>query len=221
MAVTIANLLTDFSPAAHGEALGINVLRTPKLPVETSVKHVEPEPPPSKVDRQAELIKLAEARVRAEERSAAGRRIEEALAAEKARYEEDLAVQRKIWAEHEAMQLSSQFVESLMRLETVLSERVANVLRPFVSQVFHEQAVAEFKEVLSTILLGRDGKHIKVTGPADLLSAIESEFAGRETALEFLPADQVEVSLTARDTSVETQLASWAGRLEKAFEAER
>jgi hypothetical protein len=218
MAGAMASLLEDFSPPAGSEPLGIGFLRSVKITNETDM---EPEPLQSKADRQAELIKLAEAKVRAEEREAAARGLEDALAAEKATHAEELTIQRKIWVEQEAMQLSAQIVETLMRLETTVSDRVANILRPFISDAFREQTIVELREVLATILLGREVRHIRMAGPADILSAIKANLDSHQIAVEFATSDHVEVSLLAHDTTVQTQLSSWAGRLEQALKAER
>lgn len=219
MAGTIASLLTDFSPAAGKEPFGINVLRAVKA---APVSDVEPEPQAGKADRQAELIRLAEINARAEERKAADERLEELLAEERARHEDDLSTQRRLWVEQEATPLSAQLVDGLMRLEAVLSDRVANILRPFLSEAHRQQTVADFKDALSTVLLEQDTKVIKVMGPADLLSVIEAhlETHSASAAVELLPGDYVEMSLTVHDTTVQTQLTTWASRLEQALKAE-
>jgi hypothetical protein len=217
MARSIAGLLTDFSPAASGENIGIGILRAVKLAAEPAPA---PAPAPTQVDRQAELIRSLEAKVRAEEREAAGKRLDEALAAEKARHDQELNVQREIWAEQQGLQLSAQIEGSLVRMEADLSESVARILHPFVAQALREQALAELKEALATLLTGAGGKFIRIAGPEDMLSVIETELGSRATVIEFVPSDDVEVILAAQDTTVQTQLNSWLSRLEQALKAE-
>jgi hypothetical protein len=215
MAGAIANLLEDFSPVSRGEPVGIGILRAVKVAAEPDLT---PVPPP--VDRQAELLKAVEAKVRAEERQAAQRQLEEAVAAEKTRYEDELASQRVVWVEQQASQLSTQIVEGFGRIEAILSERVANILKPFVSEAFRQQSTAEFKEALATLLMGDETGPMKITGPKDLVQALRENLGPHGGAIEFLPGDHVEVSVTARDTTVQTQLRAWSDRLEQALKAE-
>jgi hypothetical protein len=215
MAGAIANLLEDFSPVSRGEPVGIGILRAVKVAAEPDLA---PAPPP--VDRQAELLKAVEAKVRAEERQAAQRQLEEAVAAEKTRYEDELASQRVVWVEQQASQLSTQIVEGFGRIEAILSERVANILKPFVSEAFRQQSTAEFKEALATLLMGDETGPMKITGPKDLVQALRENLGPHGGAIEFLPGDHVEVSVTARDTTVQTQLRAWSDRLEQALRAQ-
>jgi hypothetical protein len=215
MAGAIANLLEDFSPAPRGEPLGGGILRAVKAKPEPDLA-----PPPPAVDRQAELLKAAEAKVRAEERDVARRQLEEAVAGERARYEEELASQRVIWVEQQADQLSTLIVEGIGRIEATLSERVANILKPFVSEAFQQQSVIEFKEVLATLLLSEGTGPMKIAGPEDLLQALKESLGPHGGAIEFLPGDHAEVSVTACDTTVQTQLQAWSDRLEQVLKAE-
>jgi hypothetical protein len=211
----IASLLEDFSPAPRSEAAGLGILRSVKVAAEPDLT-----PPPPAVDRQAELVKALEAKVRTEEREIARQQLEEAVAAEKARSEEELAAQRVIWVEQQAGQLSTLIVEGLGRIETMLSERVANVLKPFVSEAFRQQSIVEFKGVLATLLLGEETGPIKITGPEDLLLILKENLGPHSAVIDFVPGDYVEVSVTTRDTTVQTQLRAWSDRLDRVLKAE-
>jgi hypothetical protein len=214
MAGTLVSLLADFSSPVPGEASGIGLLRAVKVAPETA-----PEPQQPGVDRQAELIRLVEARVRTEEREAARKELEDAIAAEKARHLEELNDQRVIWVEQQALQLSAQISTAVEGIEANLSERVANILRPFVSEAFRQQTLAEFKDVLATLLSSRGASPLRISGPADLLSAMKSNLGQYESAIEFLPGEHVEVSVVAQDTIAQTQLNSWSVRLAQALES--
>ncbi|MBJ6123932.1 hypothetical protein [Microvirga splendida] len=215
MAGAIASLLEDFSPAPRSEPLGIGALRTVKAAAEPDLT-----PPPPPVDRQAELVKAVEAKARAEEREAARQQLEEVMAAEKARYEDELASQRVIWVEQQAAQLSVQIVEGIGRIEAILSERIANILKPFVSEAFRQQSIAEFREALATLLLSDETGPMKIAGPEDLVLVLKENLGPHGEAIEFLPGDHVEVSVTARDTTIQTQLRAWSDRLEQALKAD-
>jgi hypothetical protein len=213
MAGTLVSLLPNFSNPIAGEASGIGLLRAVKV-----VPEANPVPQQPVADRQAELIRLAEARVRAEEREAARKELEDAIAAEKVRYLEDLNDQRTIWVEQQALQLSAQISAAVDRLEANISERVANTIRPFVSEAFRQQTLAEFKDVLATLLSGRDASLLKISGPEDLLTAMKSHLGHYESSIEFFSSEHVEIRVATQDTLVQTQLNSWSDRLAQALE---
>jgi hypothetical protein len=134
MAGTFASMIEDFSLPASQEGFGIAILRQVR-----KVAEAEPERTPSASERQEELIRATEARVRAEERETARRRLEEALDAERERHRADLEVQRGIWVEQEALQLSSQIVEAMRNLEDILSARVAAILGPILPEALQQR----------------------------------------------------------------------------------
>jgi hypothetical protein len=214
MAGTIASLLADFSSPAAGAPSGISVLRSVKIAPEPS-----PVPSPPAIDRQEEIVRSAEARVRAEERANARKELDDAIAAEKVRHAEDLSEQRTIWIEQESLQLSAQISAALDRIEADLAERVANILRPFVTEAFRRQTLGEFKDVIGALLSGRDASLLKVSGPDDLLSALQMHLGRYGDLVKFLPGEHVEVSVAAQDTLVQTQLNSWSVRLSQALES--
>lgn len=216
MAGTIASLLTDFTPQAGKETAGLAILRPVKPPREEAPQ----EQPRTRVEIDADLTRQVEARVRAEERKAAEARLEQALVEERARYEEELGVQRTLWIEQQAEQLAAQIAGAVARLETILSERVANVLKPFLEDAFREQSIAELKSVLATLLVDGSSRTIKVTGPGDLLARIQETLDPHVGMIEFSPSDDVEVSVVAQDTTIQTQLAQWTSRLEQALKVE-
>lgn len=214
MSGTLASLLADFSSPVPSEASGIGLLRAVKVAPETTF---EPQQPI--VDREAEFIRSVEARARTEEREVARNELEDAIAAERARHQKDLSDQRAIWVEEQALQLSAQLSTALEQIEASLAERVASILRPFVSEAFRRQSLAEFKDILATMLSGRNAAPLKISGPEDLLSAMKLHLGQYEGAIEFLPGENVEISVIAQDTIAQTQLSSWSARLAKALES--
>ncbi|MBQ0824787.1 hypothetical protein KBI52_31770 [Microvirga sp. HBU67558] len=214
MAGTLASLLADFSSPAAGDVSGISLLRTAKVAPEPAL---EPQQPA--VDRQAELVRSVEARIRAEEKETARRMLEDAIAAERARHAEHMDAQRALWTEQQAQQLSARISEAIDHIDLSVSERVANVLRPFVSEAYRQQTLAEFKDVLAALLAGRGERLLTISGPDDLLSAMKPHLESYGSSIEFVPSDQIEVSATAQDTFVQTQLSSWASRLAQTLES--
>jgi len=211
----IASLISDFSSPGPADGFGLAVLRRVKQVQEEEVVHV-----PSAADRQAELIQSAVAKALAEEQAAAQRRLEAALEEERKRHLEELAAQREIWVQQEALQLSSQIVEAIGNLEALLSEKAARILAAVIPVALKQNAIAEFTEILGTILSGENESLLKVTGPEDILSAIKAGMALREGIIEFVRTDDVEVTLIAGDTMVQTQFSGWAERLQASMKAE-
>jgi len=213
MAVTIASLLADFSPKSAGDALGIGLLRAAKASPEPM-----PEPPPPVIDRQAELLKAVEAKVRAEERESARLAVEEAVTAERRRFEHEMQTEREAWVDQQATQIAAQLLEGFGRIEALLSERVASILRPFVSDAMRQKTLEELEEALATVLSGGEPKLLKITGPEDLLLSMKERMGSHGEAIEFCPGEHVEVSVVARDTTLRTQFDSWSSRLKQALE---
>jgi len=210
----IANLISDFSSPAPGDGLGLAILRRVK-----QVQEVASDRTPSAEERRAELIQSVADQVRSEEREAARLRLEQALEEERERHREELAAEREIWIQQEALQLSSQIIRAVGNLEAALSEKVARILASVIPDALKQNAIAEFTEILGTILSGENGSLLRVTGPEDILSAIKAGMALREGLVEFVPTDEVEVTLVAGDTMVQTQLGAWAERLQALLKA--
>ncbi|WP_445502340.1 hypothetical protein [Microvirga sp. G4-2] len=211
----VANVIADFSIPSAPEGFGLGMLRRVKAVVEEEPVQVQSAP-----DRQAELIRAAEAQVRAEEREAARQQLKEVLDAEREKHREELAVQRELWVEQEAAQLSAQIIDTLGNLERILSDRVARILASIIPEALQQKALAEFNEILGTILAGEISTVLKVTGPEDMLKTIQARFAIRDGIIEFVPSDDVDVTLVAGDTTIQTQLSSWSIRLKEALKAE-
>lgn len=213
MAGTLTSLLADFSSLIVEDHSGICLLRAVKVMPESA-----PEPPPPAVDRQAELIKSIEARVRAEERETARKELEDAIATERARHLKELDHQRTLWIEQQSQTISDQITEAIGQLEANISDRVANILRPFVADAYRAQSLAEFKELLETLLSGRDASLLKISGPDDLLTVMKTHLRHYGDSIEFIPSEHIEISAKAQDTIVQTQLNSWSVRLAQALE---
>ncbi|WP_414473339.1 hypothetical protein [Microvirga sp. M2] len=214
MSGSIASLISDFSGPAAPDGMGIGILRRVR-----QVPEPEPDPVQPAVDRQAELIRSLELRVRAEEREAARTQLEQALKTEQERHREELAAQREIWIEQEAQQLSMQIVTAIGNLEAALSEKAARILSAVIPEALRHNAISEFREALGTILSGEPGPLVRVTGPEDILTALKACIAPRDGVVEFIPTDAVEVMLVAGDTIVQTQFSGWSDRLQSALKA--
>ncbi|MCG7392044.1 hypothetical protein MHY87_03900 [Microvirga sp. ACRRW] len=215
MSGSIATLISDFSSPVPSEGFGIGILRRVRQNTEPESAPVQPT-----VDHQAELIRSVETRARNEEREKARRQLDEVLNAEREKHREELAVQRELWVEQEAQQLSSQMIAALGNLEAILSEKAARILVSVIPEALQQRAVAEFKAHLGTILSGETETLVKVSGPEDLLSAVKAGMAPREGIIEFIPSHDVELTLVAGDTTIQTQFGAWSERLRDLLKAD-
>ncbi len=218
MTASLSHLLADYSPPQERNPTGIALLRRVKL--EPKPAELPPEPKPDPIDHQAELIRRVETQARQDERQKAQEVLAQALAGERKRFEDELNTQRLIWVEQEGSQLSLQLGEAFSNLERVLSERVANVLASFVSEAVRHRMIDDFEAALKTLLSRSSGGLIRVAGPQDLLSIVESRMGPHREALKFVPNDDVEVAVVSQDTAIETQLSSWLSRLTEVSRAD-
>ncbi|MGO4573379.1 hypothetical protein [Microvirga sp. 2TAF3] len=220
---SLSTLLRDFSEQDEkvSPVSGANPfasLRKVRLrnPVEGEVL---PEPNPSQgsvpdsVDHHAEAIRAAVEAACAEEREAAENRLIEALEAQKARFEEKFQAEREAWTLKESGVIAERFGAALVDLENVLSERIANVLRPVMLTSLRDKSIAATKAVLSSFLSETSSRMIKIQGPTDLLDDIRKSLGDQAAAFEFVKAETVDVSIVADDIFIETQLTSWAEQL--------
>jgi hypothetical protein len=216
MSGNIADLISDFSKPALPEGIGIGMLRRVRQAAEPKATLIE-----STIDHQAEMIQAAVAQARAEERETARVQLEQALNEERERHREDLALQRQLWVEQEALQLSTQIIREVGNLEADLSEKAARILTSVIPEALRQNAIAEFNEALGTILSGELTTVLRITGPKDVLDVMQAGMTMREGIVEFVPGNDVEVTLVAGDTTIQTQFNSWSERLQTFLKAEQ
>jgi hypothetical protein len=169
-------------------------------------------------DREA-LIAAAEARGREAGRAEALTQAEERLAAERSAFEERLAQARRDWAEGEGAALAGQLTAAFAGLDATLSERVARLLAPVLTESLRRQAVEALSAAVTRLLAEPQPAAISVTGPEDLIAALSTRLSGLSAAIAFTASDATEVTVSAGETVIETELSAW-GRLIAAAVAE-
>lgn len=169
-------------------------------------------------DREA-LIAAAEARGREAGRAEALAEAEARIAAERAGFEDRLAQARRDWSEGEGAALAAQLTAAFADLDATLSERVARLLAPFLTESLRRQAVEALSEAVTRLLAEPQPAAISITGPEDLIAALSGRLAGLSAAVAFTASDATEVTVSAGETVIETELSAW-GRLIAAAMAE-
>ncbi|WP_048710363.1 hypothetical protein [Microvirga massiliensis] len=222
MSAALAQILTDFSAPKGQEAALAALLKPVRPAVKTSV---EPEAPPearpkvNPAEERAEAIRKAVEAARDEERALARAELAQALAAERERFQIELQEQRQVWAEAEGAELGARFGQAFTALEAMLSERVANILGPFVAEAFRRQMIDELGAALKSLLADATAETIVVAGPKDLLAALEASLGDQLGSVEFKVAKSIDVSVTAADTAIDTLLKPWSERLNDLLKA--
>ncbi len=142
---------------------------------------------------------LAEAREEAE--------IARLRAAEAA--EHRLAEARRHWSAAEAEALADGFAAALRALDATLSDRIARLLVPVLTDALRRQAVAELSGALTRLLAEPQAATIRVSGPEDLLAALAARLGPLSASVSFTAAETAEVQVSADQTVIDTQLGAW------------
>lgn len=169
-------------------------------------------------DREA-LIAAAEARGREAGRAEALAEADARVEGERAAFEERLARARRDWAEDEGAALAGQLAAAFAGLDATLSERVARLLAPVLNEALRRQAVEALSQAVTRLLAEPQPAAISITGPEDLIAALSFRLSGLSAAVAFTASDATEVTVSAGETVIETELSAW-GRLIAAAVAE-
>jgi hypothetical protein len=141
--------------------------------------------------------------------------IETRLEAERARYAQQLELERFTWANREAEKLAELFATGIGEIETNIANITARILKPFLAENAHRQAIAELIEALETLMGKNQGMTLEIFGPEDLLELIREKLRDRNVAALFTPSDGVDVRVVAGQTILETSLGLWMDKLRR------
>ncbi|CAO4164361.1 Flagellar assembly protein FliH [Methylorubrum aminovorans] len=164
-------------------------------------------------DREA-LIAAAEARGReagraeALEQASAQAALERA--AQQALFEEGLAQARRDWSEAQGKALAAAFATAMQALDAALSERVARLIAPVLGQALQRQTLDELAVALKRILAEPQRPAVRVRGPEDLIAVLSARLGSHAAGIAFEADAGPEVSVSADETVIETELAAWS-----------
>lgn len=167
------------------------------------------------VDAVAEAVSAA--RSAAESEHAA--RIEELRKEHEAAMARALADARSAWAAEEGERLSTGIADAIDQIESSLADATARVLVPFLATAARRLAVEDLTGRIRQILRDGSPAAIRITGPADLLAALEMQLGDLSSAIAFEPADAVEVTVRADRTIIASQIGAWVDQLWKEADA--
>ncbi|NJM33868.1 MAG: hypothetical protein HC850_03225 [Rhodomicrobium sp.] len=131
------------------------------------------------------------------------------------RHAQQIALERYAWANREADKLAVKIEAGLKEIEGRLGEIVARVLRPFLVEAIHRQAVAELGEALDALIGANEGVSLEIFGPEDLLQLLRDKLGSMNVAAIFTPSESVDVRVVAGQTVLETCLGTWMKKIEE------
>ncbi|MDR7040051.1 hypothetical protein J2X36_004831 [Methylobacterium sp. BE186] len=232
MQAVLARCLPDFSgsapvpPAPPGPAPACPTAPLPGPAIDTfadawiRVPRSASAPPASAEtpeDRET-LLREAEARGRALGLADARAEAEARRASDEAAFAARFEAARRRWTETEAEALAAGFSAALRALDSGLTERIARLLVPVLTDALRRRALAELGAALARLLADPHHAAIRVSGPQDLLDALAARLGPLGASVAFAPAALAEVQVSADQTVIETQLGAWTRLLAAAIE---
>lgn len=136
------------------------------------------------------------------------------LAAKDAAFEEKLALERQRWAEEEGARLADLFASGLLDVEGRISEQVGRILKPIFADEVRRAAVSALSQTLKEMLAKGTYARIAVSGPHDLLSALQARIGQADAAMRFVVSERADLVVHADETVLETRIAAWGKFLE-------
>ncbi len=188
----------------------------PDVRSEAEIEPILPRPAPvaRPVEDREALIAAAEARGREQGRAEA---LAEAAAqaarereAQQVLFEEGLAQARRDWSETQGEALATGFTAAMHALDAVLSERVARLIAPVLGQALQRQTLDELGAALKRTLSEPQRPAVRVRGPEDLIAALSTRLGALASGVAFEACAGPEVSVSAGETVIETELAAWS-----------
>jgi hypothetical protein len=134
---------------------------------------------------------------------------DQALARQQAAFDQKLAAERQKWAAEQGVILGELLVTQLRDIEDRIAGQVSRVLKPVVADHVRGRAVDELARMLEGMLAKGDYAKVTVSGPEDLLAPVEARLSGLAAGVSFLPADGVDLVVSADETILETRIGSW------------
>lgn len=130
-------------------------------------------------------------------------------------YETQHELERSMWVSREADKVADQLNEGLQAIKTEIAERTARILKSFLTERIHRQAMDSLWEALETLLSHDRGVTLEISGREDFLQLLREKLSELKTAAVFTPSESVEVRVRVGQTVMETQLGAWLARLEE------
>lgn len=129
----------------------------------------------------------------------------------------ELVEARARWAAEEGAALAAGLTDGLARVEAAIAASLADAMLPVLDRAVRTRAAGEIADAVRRLLAGAHGDVIEVRGAADLTAPVRLAF-GDHPAVTVREADLPEVSVSAGEALVASQMALWRERLHQALE---
>jgi hypothetical protein len=123
--------------------------------------------------------------------------------------EAEVARARAQWVAEQGESLAGAHRAAFDSFELRCAQAVANILRPFTTQLVIGRVTEALVENLEALFSRAGEASFEIDGPADLLDALREKFASRKAAVAYRPNERIDVRVVAGDTSIETRLGAW------------
>ena len=144
--------------------------------------------------------------------------VENRLEEQRDYHNQQLTLERFTWAKRESDKLSDGIADGLKEIEARISGIVARILRPFIADSIHGQAISELISALEALLGTNEGVTLEISGPEDLLQLLREKLRSRNVSVVFKPGKDMDVRVVAGQTVLETCLGTWMKRVEERVE---
>lgn len=138
------------------------------------------------------------------------------LAQQEADFARRLAEARQAWVDQEGSALAASIGKALTRIHDDVLSATADVLKPFLVEAVRQRALAELSRTIEDILKREPDAGIAISGPEDLLKALEVQLSEHAGAMTFTPSSSPEVEVQAGHALLSTRISAWADKIHEA-----
>ena len=157
----------------------------------------------------ARRLELDHLRAFDEGRDAARRELDIERRRLRAEMDGEIAEARARWAAEEGERLAQAHRAAFDAFERNCAEAVANILRPFLVQREIARVTDALVGTLEALFEARVQSAFEISGPPDLLAALEEKFSARKINMIFTPDGSIDIRVRVEDTIIHTQLEPW------------
>lgn len=140
---------------------------------------------------------------------------DKSVAAKAAYFEQRLNFERQKWTAEQSGRLGELFAAGLEDVERRIAHAVAEVLKPLLGARVRDRALDEMAAVLNEMISKGEYAKIAVTGPSDLVQALEQKISNSHEGLSFEEGPGVDIKVEADDTILESRLSTWIDTIER------
>jgi hypothetical protein len=185
--------------------------RADPTPVETPARtnpFLKPRPAPPTDNIEARLAEAFE-RGRQEGLGVARAETAEAIARVRAEWVEKEDADQTALQASQGGDLADRIADGLDQIEQRIASTVARILKPYLAQEQSKRVILSLSESLSRILNSDSDTLLRISGPEAVLSALRERLSGRPVRVEYHLEEDVDVTVEADQTVIESQLRAW------------